>query len=271
MTPALGRLRDDPLIMALPNGRILGEVMPLLHRIGIVPEPAFDDPASRQLRFTTNEPGLDLIRVRSFDAATFVAFGAAQLGIAGNDVLMEFDYSEIYALLDLDVGHCRLAVAATADALGQADLRRSSHVRVATKYPEVTRRHFAAQGIQAECIKLNGAVELAPCLGLCHHIVDLVQTGATLEANGLIEIEPIAEVSSRLIVNRPALKTRPEEVGGWIERFRETVGGRRPSPASSRTGSRRRAPPPATRERGGAHRVSDGKGEDTGARAGEAG
>ena len=217
-------IRDDPLIMALPNGRILGEVLPLLRQIGIEPEPAFDDPASRQLRFTTSEPGLDLIRVRSFDAATFVAFGAAQLGIAGNDVLMEFDYSEIYAPLDLDVGHCRLSVAMTSDSLGQAGVRRSSHVRVATKYPEVTRRYFAARGIQAECIKLNGAIELAPCLGLCHHIVDLVQTGGTLKANGLIEIERIAEVTSRLIVNRPALKTRPEEVGGWIERLREAIG-----------------------------------------------
>jgi ATP phosphoribosyltransferase len=126
---------------------------------------------------------------------------------------------------------------------------------VATKYPEITRRHFAARGVQAECIKLNGAIELAPRLGLCRHIVDLVQTGATLKANGLIEIEPIAEVSSRLIVNRPALKTRPEEVGGWIERFRDAIGGR-PSPASLRS-----APSPAVREREGAHRASDGKGE----------
>ena len=233
MTAEPGAIHGDPLIMALPNGRILGEVMPLLHGIGIEPEPAFDDPASRQLRFRTSEPGLDLIRVRSFDAATFVAFGAAQLGIAGNDVLMEFDYSEIYAPLDLDVGHCRLAVAATADALGQAEIRRSSHVRVATKYPEVTRRHFAARGIQAECIKLNGAIELAPRLGLCHHIVDLVQTGATLKANGLVEIERIAEVSSRLIVNRPALKTRPEEVGGWIERFRGAIDGKGSTPTKS--------------------------------------
>ncbi len=230
MTAERASIRDDPLIMALPNGRILGEVMPRLRHIGIEPEPAFDDPASRQLRFTTSEPGLDLIRVRSFDAATFVAFGAAQLGIAGNDVLMEFDYSEIYAPLDLDVGHCRLAVAATLDALGQTDVRRSSHVRVATKYPEITRRHFAARGVQAECIKLNGAIELAPRLGLCHHIVDLVQTGATLRANGLVEIERIAEVSSRLIVNRPALKTRPEQVGGWIERFRDTINHKGRSP-----------------------------------------
>ena len=227
--------------MALPNGRILGEVMPLLRRIGIEPEPAFDDPASRQLRFSTSEPGLDLIRVRSFDVATFVAFGAAQLGVAGNDVLMEFDYSEIYAPLDLDVGHCRLAVAATGG-LGRRTTtsRRSSHMRVATKYPEITRRHFAARGIQAECIKLNGAIELAPRLGLCRHIVDLVQTGATLKANGLVEIEQIAEVSSRLIVNRPALKTRPEEVGGWIERFRAAIG-RRPHRLTHRRPRRTRA------------------------------
>src|SRR5580704_7541073 len=214
----------EKLVMALPNGRILGEVMPLFRRIGIEPEPAFADPSARQLRFTTSEPGLDLIRVRSFDVATFVAFGAAQLGVAGNDVLMEFDYSEIYAPLDLDVGHCHLAVAATTDGAARKNVSRASHVRVATKYPEITRRHFAARGVQAECIKLNGAVELAPRLGLCHHIVDLVQTGATLKANGLVEIERIAAVSSRLIVNRPALKTRPEEVGGWIERLREAIG-----------------------------------------------
>src|SRR5438132_8444570 len=208
---------ENVLILALPNGRILGEVMPLLQRLGIAPEPAFDDPGSRQLRFITSEPRLNLIRVRSFDVATFVAFGSAQLGIAGNDVLMEFDYSEIYAPLDLDVGHCHLAVAATLDGAARENVRRASHIRVATKYPEMTRRHFAARGVQAECIKLNGAIELAPNLGLFRHIVDLVQTGATLKANGLIEVERIAEVSSRLILTRPALTTRPEEVGRWID------------------------------------------------------
>jgi ATP phosphoribosyltransferase len=217
---------DAPLILALPNGRILREAMPLLRALGVEPEPEFDDPGSRRLRFSTSEPGLDLIRVRSFDVATYVAFGAAQLGVAGNDVLMEFDYSEIYAPLDLDIGHCRLAVAAPAESAAREDRRRWSHIRVATKYPEITRRHFAAQGVQAECIKLNGAIELAPRLGLCRHIVDLVQTGETLKANGLVEVEQIAEISSRLIVNRPALKTRPEEVGGWIERFRRAVAAR---------------------------------------------
>jgi ATP phosphoribosyltransferase len=217
------RYDAEPLVMALPNGRILNEAMPLLRRIGIEPEPAFNDPRSRQLRFATSDPGLDLIRVRSFDAATFVAFGAAQLGIAGNDVLMEFDYSEIYAPLDLDIGHCRMAVAAPADWAAQEDPRSWSHLRVATKYPEIARRYFAARGVQAECIKLNGAIELAPLLGLCRHIVDLVQTGATLKANGLVEIEHIADVSSRLIVNRPALKTRPEQVGQWIDRLRAAL------------------------------------------------
>jgi ATP phosphoribosyltransferase len=220
---ALRAADDEKLIMALPNGRILAEVMPLLRRIGIEPEPAFDDPAARQLRFSTSEPGLDLIRVRSFDVATFVAFGAAQLGVAGNDVLMEFDYSEIYAPLDLDIGHCRMMVAAPADWVGQEDPRTWSHIRIATKYPEVARRHFAARGVQAECIKLNGAVELAPIIGLCRHIVDLVQTGTTLKANGLVEIEHIANITSRLIVNRPALKTRPDAVGYWIDALREAT------------------------------------------------
>jgi ATP phosphoribosyltransferase len=113
-----------------------------------------------------------------------------------------------------------MVVAAPADWAEHEDSRRWSHIRVATKYPEVARRHFAARGVQAECIKLNGAVELAPRIGLCRHIVDLVQTGATLAANGLVETEKIAEISSRLIVNRPALKTRSEAVGGWIERLR---------------------------------------------------
>jgi ATP phosphoribosyltransferase len=230
----------EALVMALPNGRILGEAMPLLRRIGIEPEPAFADPASRQLRFATSDPGLDLIRVRSFDVATFVAFGAAQLGVAGNDVLMEFDYSEIYAPLDLDIGHCHMAVAAPADWASHEDPRSWSHLRVATKYPEITRRHFAARGVQAECIKLNGAIELAPLLGLCRHIVDLVQTGATLKANGLVEIEHIAEISSRLIVNRPALKTRPEELGQWIERFRAVTHGAGPQRSRAAAGSAER-------------------------------
>jgi len=215
---------SEKLVLALPKGRILREVMPLLRRAGIEVEAAFDDPASRQLRFATSEAGLDVIRVRNFDVATFVAFGAAHIGVAGNDVLMEFDYPDIYAPLDLGIGRCRMAVAAPAEHVARDEPSRWSHVRVATKYPEITRRHFAARGVQAECIKLSGAMELAPLLGLCRRIVDLVQTGETLRANGLVEIERVAEVSSRLIVNRAALKTRPDMVGAWIERFREATG-----------------------------------------------
>ncbi len=215
----------DGLVMAVPKGRILKELVPLLNQAGIEPEGAFNDPDARQLSFATNIPGLSLIRVRSFDVATFVAFGAAQLGVAGRDVLLEFDYQEVYAPLDLGIGGCHLSVAEPVALAHGDDPRKWSHVRVATKYPETTRRHFAARGVHAECIKLNGALELAPGLGLCRRIVDLVSTGATLEANGLVEVERIADITSRLIVNRAAWKTRPGEVGGWIESFREVVNG----------------------------------------------
>ncbi len=213
----------EPLVLALPKGRILKEVMPILAHAGIEPEAAFDDPSSRQLSFDTNHAGLRIIRVRSFDVATFVAFGAAHLGVAGNDVLMEFDYGEVYAPLDLDIGHCRLSVAEPVELSKTDDPRKWSHVRVATKYPNITRRHFAARGVQAECIKLNGAMELAPTLGLCKRIVDLVSTGATLKANGLVEIEEITRITSRLIINRTAFKTRSSEVSGWIDRFQESL------------------------------------------------
>ena len=153
---------SDGLLLALPKGRISRELAPLLARAGIEPEPAFADDGARQLRFSTSNSGLGLIRVRSFDVATFVAFGAAQLGVVGNDVLMEFDYREIYAPLDLRIGLCRMVVAEPAELATGDDPLRWSHVRVATKYPQVTRRHFAARGVQAECIKLNGAMELAP-------------------------------------------------------------------------------------------------------------
>ncbi len=213
----------ENLVVAVPKGRILDELRPMLDRVGIVPEAAFDDKNARQLKFATNNPQISIVRVRSFDVATFVAFGAAHLGIAGNDVLMEFDYSEIYAPVDLEIGHCRLSVAEPAELSEDDDPSKWSHIRVATKYPEVTRKYFAARGVQAECIKLNGAMELAPGMGLCRRIVDLVSTGRTLKDNGLVEIETIAEVTSRLIVNRTALKTRPEEIDGWITKFQEAV------------------------------------------------
>jgi ATP phosphoribosyltransferase len=212
------RIMTTPLIIALPKGRILKEALPLLARIGIVPEADFTDENSRKLTFATSRDDVRVIRVRSFDVATFVAFGAAQLGIAGNDVLMEFDFSEIYAPVDLGIGHCRLSVAQPA-AL-DPDLSRLSHVWVATKYPGLTRRHFAARGLQAEVIKLNGAMELAPLVGLSSRIVDLVSTGKTLAENGLVEVEVIANITSRLIANRAAFKT-DSRVVAIIDAMRE--------------------------------------------------
>jgi ATP phosphoribosyltransferase len=199
-----------PLILALPKGRILGECGPFLARAGIEPAADYLDEDSRRLRFPTNHAALDVVRVRPFDVATFV------------DVLMEFDYPEIYAPLDLGIGACRVSVAAPVDAVLD-DPARWSTVRVATKYPNVARRHYAARGIHAEVVHLNGAMELAPGLGLSRLIVDLVQTGSTLKANGLRETEVIAQVTSRLIVNRTALKTRAEEIGAWIARFRAAI------------------------------------------------
>ncbi len=215
--------KQDKLILALPKGRILEELMPLLDKCGIEPEPDFTDDSSRKLQFTTNHEGLDIIRVRAFDVATFVAHGAAQLGVVGSDAIEEFSYDELYAPLDLKIGHCRLCVAEPKDKAEDDDPARWSHIRIVTKYPNLTARHFAARGVQAECIKLNGAMEIAPALGLASRIVDLVSTGSTMKANGLVEIETILDVTSRLVVNRSALKTSPEAVKNWIEKFRNAV------------------------------------------------
>lgn len=209
-----------PIILAVPKGRILEEALPVIARAGIEPEAAFSDEGSRALRFATNREDVSLIRVRAFDVATFVAHGAAQIGIVGSDVIDEFNYSELYAPVDLDIGHCRISVAEPADLAASDDPRRWSHVRVATKYPNLTRRHFEARGVQAECVKLNGAMELAPTLGLSSRIVDLVSSGRTLKDNGLVEVEVIAKVTARLIVNRAAFKTNAE-VGRIVEAFRK--------------------------------------------------
>jgi ATP phosphoribosyltransferase len=223
-TASLEPETNEPLILALPKGRILSECGPLLARAGIVPAADYTDEDTRRLRFETADPMLDVVRVRPFDVATFVAFGAAQIGICGADVLMEFDYPEVYAPLDLGIGQCRISVAEPRETAGTDDPARWSQVRVATKYPNIARRHYASRGIQAEVVHLNGAMELAPGLGLSRLIVDLVQTGSTLRANGLVETEVIAQVTSRLIVNRTALKTRPEVIGGFIARLRAALG-----------------------------------------------
>ena len=205
-----------PIIFALPKGRILKELLPVLERAGLAPAPDCAEESSRRLRFETADPHVEVIRVRSFDVATFVAFGAAQLGIVGNDVIAEFGYSELYSPVDLGIGRCRLSVA---EPEGLPPIGSESHVRVATKYPALTKAHFAARGIQAECVKLNGAMELAPLMGLAPRIVDLVSTGRTLKENGLVEKGVLLEVTSRLVVNRTAFKTDPR-VGELVEAFR---------------------------------------------------
>ncbi|MEQ1551048.1 ATP phosphoribosyltransferase [Sphingorhabdus sp.] len=212
-----------PIIFAIPKGRILDEALPLMQAAGIEPEAAFFDKESRALMFDTNDSGVRIIRVRAFDVATFVAHGAAQAGIVGSDVIDEFDYSELYAPVDLDIGHCRISVAEPAELAATDDPRSWSHVRVATKYPNLTRKHFAARGVQAECVKLNGAMEIAPLLGLSSRIVDLVSSGKTLKENGLVEVEKIADVSARLVANRAAFKT-DERVAALVEKFRAAVG-----------------------------------------------
>lgn len=212
----------QPLTFAIPKGRILDEALPLLAAAGIEPAADFFDPSSRALIFGTSRPDMSIIRVRAFDVASFVAHGAAQIGIVGSDVIDEFGYSELYAPVDLGIGRCRLSLAEPKDMV-TSDYSALSHVRVATKYPATTQRHFAAKGIQAECIKLNGAMEIAPKLGLAPRIVDLVSSGQTLKENGLIETEVISEISARLIVNRAAFKLMSGDIPALVERFRAAV------------------------------------------------
>ncbi|WP_121116509.1 ATP phosphoribosyltransferase [Croceibacterium ferulae] len=215
--------QSRPLTFAVPKGRILEEALPVMARAGIVPEAAFHDKGNRALSFASDDGATRIIRVRAFDVATFVAFGAAQAGIVGSDVIEEFDYSELYAPVDLAIGHCRLSVAEPREGQGADDLSaRASHLRIATKYPNIASRWFERRGIQAECVKLNGAMELAPSLGLSGRIVDLVSSGRTLAENGLVETDRIMEVSARLIVNRAALKTDPR-VAKLVDRFRALV------------------------------------------------
>ena len=164
-----------------------------MERAGVVPEAAFHDKADRSLSFADTTGDMRIFRVRAFDVATFVAFGAAQMGIVGSDVIEEFDYSELYAPVDLGIGACRLSVAEPKEPV-EYKYGNASHLRVATKYPNITSRHFERQGIQAECIKLNGAMELAPYSGLAGRIVDLVSSGQTLKSNGLVEKDVIMQI-----------------------------------------------------------------------------
>lgn len=193
------------LTLALTKGRILAETLPLLARAGI--EPAEDLASSRKLVFDTNRPGLRLLVLRGTDVPTYVRHGAADLGVVGKDMLLEQGAEGLYEPLDLGIARCRLMTAAPTGWRSTG-----SRVRVATKFVNVARRHFAARGVQADIIKLYGAMELAPTMGLSDLIVDIVDSGNTLRANGLEPLEEIATVSSRLVVNKASLRAAHEPI-----------------------------------------------------------
>ena len=211
------------IIIAIPRGRIIGELKKILMKTTFAPEAEMFDDKSRKLTFLSKNKDINFIKVRAFDACTFVAFGAAQIGIAGEDVIKEFDYSEIYAPLELNIGHCRLSVAALKTLLKKEDPETWSNIRVATKYPNISKEYFANKGIQVEAIKLNGSMELAPSLNMCRRIVDLVSTGATLKANGLKEIDEIMKIQSKLIINRSAFKTNNKKIQGIMDEFKSLL------------------------------------------------
>ena len=211
------------IIIAIPRGRIIGELKKILMKTTFAPEVEMFDDKSRKLTFLSKAKDVNFIKVRAFDACTFVAFGAAQIGIAGEDVIKEFDYSEIYAPLELNIGHCRLSVAALKTLLKKEDPETWSNIRVATKYPNISKEYFANKGIQVEAIKLNGSMELAPSLNMCRRIVDLVSTGATLKANGLKEIDEIMKIQSKLIINRSAFKTNNKKIQKIMDEFKSLI------------------------------------------------
>ncbi len=206
-----------PLTIALSKGRIFQETLPLLAAAGIAPT---DDPeTSRKLILDTTQPDVKLVIIRATDVPTYVQYGAADLGVAGKDVLMEHGGEGLYEPLDLNIARCRLMVA------GRADHQlRSSRPRIATKYVNTTRRYYADQGRQVEVIKLYGSMELAPLVGLADYIVDVVDTGKTLKANGLAPLEHIADISSRLIVNKAAMKMKHARIKAIMARMAVAVG-----------------------------------------------
>ena len=205
------------ITLALSKGRLFEEALPMLQGMGI--RPAEDPDTSRRLILETSRPDLRLLIVRASDVPTYVQFGAADLGIAGSDVLVEHGGNGLYQPVDLGIGRCRMSLAAPVGMDVADKLRRGARVRVATKYLQTARQFFESRGVHADLIKLYGSMELAPLVGLSDVIVDLVSTGATLAANGLVEVEPIAQVSSRLIVNQTALKTQHAALSPIIEDF----------------------------------------------------
>ena len=213
----------NKIIMALPKGRILNELMPLLQKAEIVPEEDFFQASSRKLLFNTNQKKLSIIKVRSFDVATFVALGAAQIGVAGDDVINEFNYEEIYNFYDLKIGKCRLSVARIKE---KKLSENEGHIVVATKYKNITTNYFAKKGVRAECIKLNGAVELAPKLKICSTIVDLVSTGKTLSENNLEESSLVMPITSKLIINKIAYKLMNDDITKILNKFKKALNGK---------------------------------------------
>ncbi len=204
------------LTIAVSKGRIFKEALPLLAAAGIVPQ---EDPAtSRKLVLPTNQADVNLIVIRATDVPTYVEYGAADLGIAGKDVLMEYEGDGLYEPLDLKIARCRMMLAGPRRAMTEG-----ARLRIATKYVTSTRRYFAEQGKQVEIIKLYGSMELAPLVKLADLIVDLVDTGSTLRANGLEPLEHIADISSRLIVNKAAMKMKHDRVTAFIDRMAEAV------------------------------------------------
>src|SRR3970282_1749795 len=209
------------LNIARPKGGILEEGLPLLARAGIRP---IEDPLkSRKLIFDTNRPGVKLTIIRAADVPTYVQFGAADLGIAGKDVLMEYDGDGMYELMDLNIARCRLMVAEPASLASGDDPRNWTLLRIATKYVKSPQRHFAAKGIQTDIIKLYGSMELAPLVGLSDRIVDLVDTGNTLKANGLVEVEHIADISAWLVANKASMKMKHQALQDLIGQLERAI------------------------------------------------
>ena len=207
---------SSSLTIALAKGRILDETLPLLARAGI--EPAEDPKQSRKLVFDTNHDSIRLVILRSADVPTYVQYGAADLGVTGKDVLLEHGGDDLYERVDLGIARCRMMIAGIAD----RPLPRR-RLKVATKYPRITRQYYLEQGRQVELIKLYGSMELAPTVGLADVIVDLVDTGNTLKANGLTPMEHIVDISSRLIVNRASLKMKNRAIVDVIDKIEAAV------------------------------------------------
>jgi len=215
------------ITLALSKGRILDDTLPLLKSIGIEVDPAVLD--SRKLILPTADPDLRLIIVRASDVPTYVQYGAADLGVAGKDVLLEHGGDGLYLPIDLGIGRCRMCVATKRGFDYAAAVRRGARLRVATKYVTIAREHFAAKGVHVDPIKLYGSMELAPLVGLADAIVDVVSTGSTLRANDLVEVEEIMQISSRLIVNQASLKTRHAALAPLLDRLARAVGAESPA------------------------------------------